>query len=263
MNIQVLSDLHFEFHSSYINSKDIIGDVVVLAGDIHTNPRDLAIKLSKIFKNKPVIYVLGNHEYYGNVWESAVEEYKFYIEKQKLDNIHILSNDAIEINNTRFLGATLWTDFFNKNEKIGLLYEQTLADSSCIMKEDSVLAWKDIYNAHKTSVKWLKSELENRDNANTVVVTHHAPSALSVHPRFAGSRINGCFYSNLDDIILEYSPSLWIHGHTHNSFEYSIGNTKVICNPHGYENENPSFNKHFLFDFSLNKSINNNMEWNR
>ena len=29
-------------------------------------------------------------------------------------------------------------------------------------------------------------------------------------------------------------PSLWIHGHIHESFDYDVGNCRVLCNPRGY-----------------------------
>jgi hypothetical protein len=47
--------------------------------------------------------------------------------------------------------------------------------------------------------------------------------------------MNGGFYSDLDDFIA-YRPQirLWMHGHTHEDFDYTIGTTRVVCNPRGY-----------------------------
>jgi hypothetical protein len=30
------------------------------------------------------------------------------------------------------------------------------------------------------------------------------------------------------------SVSLWTHGHTHESFDYVVNGTRVVCNPRGY-----------------------------
>ena len=83
----------------------------------------------------------------------------------------------------------------------------------------------------------------------TVVVTHHAPSALSVPERFRGETLNGAYYSNLEDIMLDnHQIVYWTHGHTHDSFEYEVGSTTVVCNPFGYyyKEENKNFNPNLV-----------------
>ena len=74
-----------------------------------------------------------------------------------------------------------------------------------------------------------------RDPGSYVVVGHHCPSELSVAPQYKGSILNGAFRSSLDDFI-ESRPQikLWIMGHTHWRHEYTIGETRLICNPRGY-----------------------------
>ncbi len=76
-------------------------------------------------------------------------------------------------------------------------------------------------------------------------MTHHAPSPLSVHPRYAGSPLNAAFVSDLSRVAGGGRAALWIHGHTHDSFDYDLGGTRVVCNPRGYAkdgvNENPRF----------------------
>jgi Icc-related predicted phosphoesterase len=74
-----------------------------------------------------------------------------------------------------------------------------------------------------------------------VVVTHHAPHPLSVHPRYAGSALNASFASDLSEMMELWQPELWVHGHVHDTFDYVVRNTRVVCNPRGYGTENPAF----------------------
>ena len=92
----------------------------------------------------------------------------------------------------------------------------------------------DTYMLHKLSLDWLQSGLSMKKDEKTVVITHHIPSPSGIHPKYAGGELNHAFHSDLDDFIITNKPSLWIHGHTHDSMEYVIGETKIICNPRGY-----------------------------
>ena len=75
-----------------------------------------------------------------------------------------------------------------------------------------------------------------RDPGSYIVVGHHCPSELSVAPQYKGDLLNGAFRSKLDDFI-EQRPQIkfWFHGHTHHNFNYWIGETRVVCNPRGYD----------------------------
>ena len=79
----------------------------------------------------------------------------------------------------------------------------------------------------------------------TVVVTHFAPSRGSIAPRFAGSPLNACFIADLEALVARSGAALWIHGHTHDSFDYRLGGTRIFANPRGYvlngKAENPRF----------------------
>jgi hypothetical protein len=86
------------------------------------------------------------------------------------------------------------------------------------------------------------------------VLTHHAPSYQSVHPKYRNSGIaNGAYVSDLDDLILDHtSIKYWSHGHTHSSFRYKINECEVICNPRGYFGHNTS---DLNLDFDPNLTI--------
>jgi predicted phosphodiesterase len=95
----------------------------------------------------------------------------------------------------------------------------------------------------------LREFLARGDPARTIVVTHHAPSIKSIADRYRADPVSAAFASNMDDFILEHQPRLWIHGHTHESFDYKIGKTRVVCNPRGYASTEE--NKGFRPDYTL------------
>ena len=93
---------------------------------------------------------------------------------------------------------------------------------------------------HHRSRRWLQAQLDALDGERVVVVTHHAPSVRSVPARYAADPLSAAYASNLDDLILSASPLLWVHGHIHDSFDYVIGDTRVVCNPRGYLPHEPN-----------------------
>ncbi len=71
MKIQILSDLHLEFENFNFYNTD--ADVVVLAGDVHLGMNGV-LWAKKAIQNQPVIYVLGNHEYYRNAYPKLLDK---------------------------------------------------------------------------------------------------------------------------------------------------------------------------------------------
>ena len=119
-----------------------------------------------------------------------------------------------------------------------------LRDFSRIRQDDGTPFTPDACAARfATHAAWLAARLDEPHDGATVVVTHHAPSRRSIHPRFAGTLLNVCFASDADH--LGGRPALWIHGHVHDSFDYDLRGTRVVCNPRGYARdgvpENPAF----------------------
>lgn len=96
-------------------------------------------------------------------------------------------------------------------------------------------------NEHERSREWLKGGFGKPFDGPTVVVTHHGPHPNSVHWRWKGSALNPAFSSDLTGLFWLGKPALWVHGHTHDSFDYRVGDTRVVCNPKGYHSENPLF----------------------
>jgi predicted phosphodiesterase len=235
MRLHVLSDLHLEFGPVEFPATDT--DAVVLAGDIHLGS-DGCSWMRRRFADRPVIYVLGNHEFYRHSLPELTATLK-----QEADgsNIHVLENCSCEVRGYTFLGCTLWTDFrLTTNPQVAMrAAEQIMSDYSLIQvrSEDRVLRAADTTRLHTESVAWLKGELAKHAPKRCIIVTHHAPSALSIPPFHAGSSLNAAFASDLEELVESSRVPLWIHGHTHYNVDYKIGATRVFTNQRGYPGE--------------------------
>ena len=234
MRIHILSDLHLEFGNFDPPASD--ADVVVLAGDIHVGAAGISWA-QQHFAGRQVIYVVGNHEFYGGrVIPEVIADLK--AQAGKTDFIHVLDNEERLIDGVRFLGSTLWTDFHLFGEaqsaKARLEARAKMSDfrgqiritpGSAFSPEASVVL-------HEQAVEWLTFKLRKEPFAGkTVVVTHHGHKQ-SMNPRYADDLLAASFLSDLEPL-LGFS-ALWVHGHTHTAFNYAVKDTRVICNPRGY-----------------------------
>jgi Icc-related predicted phosphoesterase len=232
MRIHILSDLHLEF--APFQPSNVDADVIVFAGDVHTGANGLKW-IRENFPDRQIIYVLGNHEFYGQKIPKLTGELKAAAAGS---NIHLLENDAVEIGGVLFMGATLWTDF-------GLLGDVVLAEVTAqtgmtdfkrirISPSYRRFSPADARRLHRQSLAWLAEQAGRVRDQKLVVVTHHAPSPRSISQRFQNDPLNPAYASNLDSFIAICKAQLWIHGHIHQHSDYSIDSTRVIANPRGY-----------------------------
>lgn len=238
MRLQAVSDLHLNHYKHYekvIESlkDDRVGEtILILAGDIvGLRYRDLALKHMKPLCQgyEQVLYVPGNHEFYGTDVISALN--LLYTLPQEISNLTVLTSDnPVTIKGQRFLGDTMWFEDHPFN-----IYDQELMSDFDLIED--FVPW--VYDSNLKAVRDFKINLESTD----ILITHHMPSHKSVHPKFARSSINKFFVCDIEDLIVERQPKMAIHGHTHCPFDYNIGKTRVFCNPLGYprEGDNPSF----------------------
>jgi predicted phosphodiesterase len=233
MKLHILSDLHLEFSSFTPPATD--ADVVVLAGDIWKGSAGIDWA-RETFPDKWILYIAGNHEFYGRPRLETLAKLRIAAREC---GVHFLDDAAVVIDGVRFLGATLWTDFrlFGDEAKPMAMAEgqRGLNDFRVIYDGRSgTFSPSDSIRLHEKSLAWLKAQLEEPFDGKTVVVTHHLPSQRSVAERFKGSVLSACFASNLDYLMGNPPVNLWIHGHTHDSFDYEVLGTRVLCNPRGY-----------------------------
>jgi len=234
MRIQVFSDLHLEFGQFAPVLKK--PDVVVLAGDIHVGTA--GVKWARQhFRDCPVIYVPGNHEFYNHSIPDLIPALKH---EAKGSQVHVLENNVCKINGLVFLGCSLWTNFqlWPDADKAMSFADQEMSDFWLIKKPagNRLFGAEDSARIHAASVRWLKRQMSRHDPARTIVVTHHAPSSRSIAAHQADDRLSAAFASDLDSLIRASRVPLWIHGHTHHNVDYKIGGTRVYSNQRGYPN---------------------------
>jgi len=239
MFIRVVSDLHIEFIPMskwedelerlvpYLPNEQNM--VLVLAGDTVAGDQREAITpwikdLSQ--RHKAVVMVLGNHEGY-HASDAIANTYWKYVAALNKD-LHVLQNNTLFIDDVRFLGSTLWTAL---DQPLDEIYVRQMADFD-FTQGWSIAQWKF---AHTRAVEFLKDNLvDSPFNGKTVVVTHHLPTYSSIGQGYISSNVNGCYATNLDHLIAYNDIALWCHGHTHVSSDYMAGDTRIVCNPHGY-----------------------------
>lgn len=251
MKLHILSDVHNEF--SILEPPKTDADVVILAGDIDVQFKSLPWAQSF---NKPVIYVLGNHEFYG----SSIEEIRVKTRKLTQNtNIHLLDDDELILDGVRFLGGTLWTDFnlFGQaRSPFAVLDAQAgLSDFKVIQIDHPTRRFRpeDSQDLHQKTVTFLAEKLTEPFSGKTVVVTHHAPSLRSIESKYLNDRLTPCFASNLEGLFGE-AVNLWIHGHVHHCNDYERYGTRVVSNPGGYQHskeegsENNNFDPTFIVE---------------
>jgi predicted phosphodiesterase len=254
VKLNILSDVHLS--QGPLKVPDVSADLVVVAGDLG-RPGAAAAWASNFAK--PVLYVAGNHEFYGDSIAGAMRQLKQLCAGT---NIRVLDCDEMIVAGVRFLGTTLWTDFnlFGAGAKRAAALEEairSMRDFSRIRAgetSDVSFTPDDAAALFTSEAAWLAAKLAEPFPGQTVVITHHAPSRRSIHPRFADSLLNACFVSDAEHLIDGKRVCLWVHGHTHDSFDYMLNGTRVVCNPRGYAKN--GVNENSLFDPNFTVEIN-------
>ena len=243
MKIQIVSDLHFEFYRDGGKSvadllaplsKPYPADALVVAGDLASS-KTLLGALHLLAERVPtLVYVPGNHDFYGASPDDLVK-IRGRAERE-IPNLRWLEEGSTYLGDVRILGTPLWF----RQDPMAAVHRGGLADFSAIRDFEP---W--VYEKNRRAVRFLEDNLREGD----VVVTHHLPSRKSVVDRYAGSPLNAFFVYDVEALIRDRQPALWVHGHTHDSCDYAIGETRVVCNPLGYPNErNTEFNPRLVVE---------------
>ena len=280
MKLQIASDIHIEFERNV--DKDPFdleytdSDVIVLAGDIGVGFKEEKKFCERIATDhgKPVVFVLGNHSFYGkgNVDRIRGRWNQYAKEESEKTNVHYIDEGHHwQYKDVNFTGGIFWTDFNDYNAWDMRIAGQMMNDyRGCRMsKMDSSLdnssvidyeTMKETGDYHFTPTRSVDEHYKIKEYMNymlsewkgqkNVVVTHHLPSGKSTDARYIGNSLNPAYHSNLEEWILDRDINLWIHGHTHGSNDYMIGDTRVVCNPRGYykHEENKNFNSGLVIE---------------
>lgn len=250
MKIQIVSDLHLEFSDINIKNENNV-DVLILGGDILVAEklikpnseygirfRDFLNRVS--FQFPHVVYVAGNHEFYDSgKFFQTVDNLREYCSTQ-FNNVYFLERDTKVIDDVVFVGGTLWTDM-NKYDPMTLHAVRDMMNDYRAIRNDRngfiPLKPADTCERHRMTRDYIATIVDQNKDKKCVVVGHHSPSFQSCHPQYAHDHLmNGAYHSDLSELILDRPQiKLWTHGHTHHVFDYMIGETRIVCNPRGYE----------------------------
>jgi predicted phosphodiesterase len=258
MKIALASDVHLEFADLFIKNEQS-ADVLILAGDICVakdalKQSDMGERVRNFFQRvsfqfPQVIYVMGNHEHYSGDFAKSAKEMQSMFDQLYLTNIKLLDKTVFELDDVTFIGGTLWTDM-NAGDEITIWNAGRSMNDYHGVKNTasghSGYSWKftpeHSLHDHRQMMGYMKHVIDSRrqagrTDARVVVVSHHAPTHVSIDDRFKHDTImNGNFASMLDNFILDRPEiAVWVHGHMHNVSDYKVGNTRVICNPRGYK----------------------------
>lgn len=262
MKIRLISDIHLEFGSFDLPvMENEIEQVLCICGDLNPSNKlyedQAGVNSTEYFfkslegRFKDVIYITGNHEYYyGDV---NTDDIKFEELCSKFNYTFLQGGMHKDIEDTRFIGATLWTDFENGDPLCmytcgsGMNDFRAIKDSSYRFTKTFTpeQALERHYN-HRNSIF---DKVSLTKNLKIVIMTHHAPSYQSISRKYRINNMNGAYYSDLESEILETSPNLYLHGHMHQPFNYLIGETRVVCNPRGYNGyEETNYNSRLIIE---------------
>ena len=270
MKIKLVSDLHLEFSDCFINNDDncdvlILGGDICVAQDLHDHPepanttdqaaiaagtglgrrQQAAQRYRDFFKRcsfqfPHVIYIMGNHEFYHGKFYAGIEYMRE--ELARYPNIYMLEQDTKIINDVVFVGGTLWTNM-NKRDPLTMHAIEGMMNDFRIIRNDArnyaCMSALDVAIRHDRTLAYIEHIVHEHRNKKCVVVGHQTPSFQSCHPMYGNDTLmNGGYHSELSEFIMDHPQiKLWTHGHTHHPFDYVIGETRVVCNPRGYEND--------------------------
>lgn len=249
------SDLHISYDKDIDKLIDRFplnrSDTLILAGDI-VEVSILKSKGNSIKKNavkflswlsdnyRTVYYVFGNHEYYDAELNFAVRNLRDILKKINIPNIIILDNEIVEHGDTVIFGSTMWTGCKNQDPLVMLAVQDGMNDYKFIDYVDKTYNERRLITIHDTLLlnnkfkNKLTQFIELKTDKKKIVITHHAPSIVSIDTHYRSGLLSFGYYDELYDVIFESDIKCWFHGHSHDPSCYRINKTQVLANPRGY-----------------------------
>lgn len=259
MRIQIVSDLHID---TYVRRNEFIGeipktdaDLVFVAGDTANSDQGMRWLQSQAERLAvPVLTIAGNHEYFNEDVLSFDEQLATWDNFDAISNqgLKVMQCQHVDIGDFRILGCTLWTDYrYQFTEETMATAMRFMRDYQQIRAGDTLFSPEISIQLHQQQRRWLKESLQEavRLGKKAIVMTHHSVSPKSVSEKYAQLPSNAAFISDLSAWMHEdWAPQLWVHGHTHEAFDYQIGKTRVVVNPRAYPGEISSTGLEFAWD---------------
>ncbi|PSK84055.1 calcineurin-like phosphoesterase family protein [Limimaricola soesokkakensis] len=249
MKTLILADLHWDRWNHITRDplegcEDLLEGVytLILAGDIAHEPlKKWPRAIEYVRKRMPYadVHIFpGNHDFYG----SRLDREPLMAACAQKAGASYAQMRQILCGDTRFLCATLWTDFelggdFEVNKRRAV---DGMNDFRRIHVGESWRAlWcSDLIRLHRQHRAWLEDRLAETWPGRTIVVTHHAPHP-AVIKRYDVD-LSAAFGSDLGDLMTGPSaPDLWLYGHTHDLIDARVGRTEIRSVALGYPDHLP------------------------
>lgn len=226
MKIKIVSDVHTNFihgsdHPGEFMEPEIYDqpDVLIIAGDLHEAGSMKEAMAWFADHYEVVIFTPGNHDYYRGNFDDVDADLAQL--NEIYPNVYGLQNQSVTIDGVTFHGTTMWF----RDHPLNAANSRRMNDFRLIKG----FAEK-VYDRNTAARKYLESNVRLGD----VVVTHHSPCIKSSHPRYANDPLNNFYVCDMTHVMYGNKPAIWAHGHTHDSYDYMIDETRVVCNPFGY-----------------------------
>lgn len=243
MRIHILSDIHDDYSrgssGAYDIPDDIAADAIIVAGDISGRlSRGGCAWLTRqhLRLGLPIILVAGNHDFWRSSLDTELQRFRDRLAFP--EGIHLLDGTELILGNTRFIGASLWTDYSIYTDEYtahaaAIRYMNDLKLIRAAGYTRKLLPWM-LAELHQLQRDAIDQHLASSFDGPTVVITHHAPSGRSLAGGRATEALDASYASDLEPLICRRAPDFWIHGHIHSRQDYAIGDTRILCNPRGY-----------------------------
>jgi Icc-related predicted phosphoesterase len=259
-----MSDLHLEINGNMplMSIQSDPEGIALVAGDtfvaqyfhddtrehFEANIADFHMLLDTLGEFRKAYFVMGNHEHYSGIFDYTAETLREYLEGT---NVTLLDKEFVALNDEwQLFGGTLWTGYNNQDWFAMHAAKDKMNDHTIIKKllpqgrtnpygePFGRFLPHDAYEEHVKTLDALQNGLYEwkQIDKKTIVMTHHAPTFQSVHPRFAGDILNHAYATDLSELIMD-NPNVkyWFHGHMHDTHDYNVGECRVLCNPRGYQ----------------------------
>jgi predicted phosphodiesterase len=257
----IWSDIHEEFEDLALPDAPPENiDAILVAGDIWTKGRAVR-KLDRIaeWAGVPIIATAGNHDYYGTSMAKGDEYFSRHAAASPHD-IRFLNPGCTVVGGCRIVAATLWTDYRLRRPEGDNFSERQACEN--VMNDHRAIRWgygnfrrvspEDLASVHRKHKDYIRSVLAIPFDGPTLVMTHHAPAEHSVRHGDGPTLVDHAYASNLEDLIHEYAPEIWVHGHTHHQEDYQIGSTRILANAKGYPDQENGFELMRVYEVEVN-----------